>query len=137
VHPAITCGFGKRRRSEAQTEPGPSKGTAKMEGIMDDPYPPEMPRAARARVKAKDIIAAREFEQGKQSLRSSGEIEAALRRYIMQVFLAFAEEALELGRQGIWSVHQIEWSHATSCFGPRPKPRRRRDLTARGTRCAV
>jgi hypothetical protein len=75
---------------------------------MDDSYHREFPPAARAKVKAKKILAARNFEEAKQSLRRVTEVEAALRTYILQVFLSFAEEAFALGRQGVWSADQVE-----------------------------
>lgn len=75
---------------------------------MDDLYSREFPPAARAKVKAKKILAARDFEERKPNLRWAAEIEVALRTYILRVFLSFAEEAFELGRQGVWSVDQVE-----------------------------
>ena len=71
-------------------------------------YPREFSAAARAKVAAKKILAGRDFEGKKQSVRWVTEIEAALRTYIFRVFLSFAEEACELGRQGVWGVEQVE-----------------------------
>jgi hypothetical protein len=75
---------------------------------MDYAYPPEFPAAARAMVAAKKIVAAREFAEKRQGLRRDAEVEVALRVYILQVFLSFAEGAFELGRQGVWSIDQVE-----------------------------
>ena len=65
-------------------------------------YPREFSAAARAKVAAKKILAGRDFEGKKQSVRWVTEIEAAMRTYIFRVFLSFAEEACRLGRQGVW-----------------------------------
>jgi hypothetical protein len=78
---------------------------------MDYAYPQEFPATARAKVAAKKIVAAREFAEKRQGLRRDSEVEAALRVYILQVFLSFAEGAFELGRQGVWSIDQVE-AHA-------------------------
>ena len=75
---------------------------------MDDLYHRAFPPAARAKVNAKKILAARDFEEATQNLRRVTEVEAALRTYILQVFLSFAEEAFALGRQGVWSADQVE-----------------------------
>jgi hypothetical protein len=75
---------------------------------MDYAYPHEFPAAARAKVAAKRVVAGREFAEKRQALRWDSKVEAALRVYILQVFLSFAEGAFELGRRGVWSVDQVE-----------------------------
>jgi hypothetical protein len=71
-------------------------------------FPCEFSSAARAKVAAKKILASRDFEEKKRSVRDAREIEAALYSYITQVFLSFAEEACELGRHGVWGVERVE-----------------------------
>jgi hypothetical protein len=75
---------------------------------MDDLYCREFPPAAQAKVKATKIWAARDFETARENLGRVTEVEVALRAYVLQVFLSFAEQAFELGRQGVWSVGQID-----------------------------
>ncbi len=72
------------------------------------PYPNDFPDAARAKVAAINIRAARDLEAAKSNVRGAPELEAILLTYILRVFLSFAEEALELGRRGIWSVDVVE-----------------------------
>jgi hypothetical protein len=95
-----------RRRIAAESSFTPQ--TAKLGVPVDYPYPSEFPLSSRALVKAEKIRAARDFDEAKPGLRSNAEIKAALRAYILRVFLSFAEEALRLGRQGVWSVDQVE-----------------------------
>jgi hypothetical protein len=80
----------------------------KLEKDMDLLFPREFSSAARAQVVAKKILAGRDFEEKKRSVRLVPEIESALRTYILQVFLSFAEDACELGRQGVWGVERVE-----------------------------
>ena len=74
---------------------------------MEDLYRRDFPPAARAKVNATKILATRDFEE-RQNLHRVAEIEAALHTYILQVFLSFAAEALELGRKGVWSADRVE-----------------------------
>src|ERR1700728_4030797 len=53
---------------------------------MDYLYCCEFPAAARAKVKATKILAARDFEKAKENLRRVTEVEAALRTYLLQGF---------------------------------------------------
>jgi hypothetical protein len=71
-------------------------------------YPSDFPSAARAAVTAKKIRAGLELAQAKQIEHSLSEVEAALRHYILQVFIAFAENAFMLARQGLWTVERVD-----------------------------
>src|SRR5436190_19540001 len=84
-------------------------------------YPQELSAQARARVETERLRANRDLdESGKrpraqtQRRRSYGpsglhwtDAEKDLHNYILRVFLAFAREACELGKRGIWSVDHI------------------------------
>jgi hypothetical protein len=71
-------------------------------------YPFDFPSASRARVEAARLRAVVELEESKQKIDRLEEYEAELRKYILREFAAFSEEALELGRQGIWLVDRMD-----------------------------
>ena len=75
---------------------------------MQYPYPAEFPRKARALVRGESISAARNFEEAKQAAHDRSDIEKLLRNYILRVFIEFVREARHLGRQGLWTVDQLE-----------------------------
>ena len=75
---------------------------------MQSPYPAEFPQTSRARVSAESICAARDFEAAKQAAHDRSAIENLLRNYILRVFIEFVREARHLGRQGLWTVDQLE-----------------------------
>jgi len=106
--PPVDRSSGMPRTMICSPKPSVALFPGKLEGeAMEYLFPREFPPAARAKVAAKKILAARDFVR-KQSARGVTEIEAALRTYILEVFLHFAEEACRLGRQGVWSVEQVE-----------------------------
>jgi len=75
-------------------------------------YPQEFSVQARARVVAKQLKATRKLEQIQTKEPPEGWAEnrldeCAFYAYILRVFLAFAHEACELGRQGTWPVDRI------------------------------
>src|ERR1017187_6305361 len=85
-----------------------------------DPLPPQFTGLFRKAQENPEDVRAQggfDFEGKKQSVRWVTEIEAALRTYIFRVFLSFAEEACELGRQGVWGVEQVE-REAREFFAP-------------------
>lgn len=75
---------------------------------MESPYPFDFPPSSRARVEAAKAKAALKLEESKGRIVRLDEYEAALRNYILLVFAAFAAEALELGRQGVWAVQRLD-----------------------------
>jgi hypothetical protein len=75
---------------------------------MGDPYPSDFSQQSRARIEAIKIQAGLELDDSKRDLRWLSDVEAAVRKYILRGFLAFAEQALILGRQGLWNVDRIE-----------------------------
>jgi hypothetical protein len=75
---------------------------------MEYPYPEDFPRESRAAVLAEKLRASRDFTAAKKKARSTTEIEAELRKYILLVFLVFAQEAFKLGRNTLWAVDEVE-----------------------------
>jgi hypothetical protein len=71
-------------------------------------YPPEFPEESRNRVLSKELRAVREFDNAKQEASHDAQVEGLLRHCILWVFSTFVEEASELGRQRIWTAHQLE-----------------------------
>lgn len=75
-------------------------------------YPREFPPQARARVEAERLKAGMQLEQRMNQVPWSKHgpgtaHEEILRKYILRVFLVFAEEACKLGSQGLWTVDRI------------------------------
>lgn len=71
-------------------------------------YLSDFPQTARSRIEAMKIRTGIDLEDCKRNLRRISELEGAVRNYILRVFSAFAQEALELGRQGLWSPESID-----------------------------
>ena len=71
-------------------------------------YPRDFPQRSRAHIEARKIQAGWELDEFKWNARWVSEVEAEVGKYILRVFLAFAEEALELGRQGVWTVQYVD-----------------------------
>lgn len=71
-------------------------------------YLPDFLQASRARIKAIEIQAGFELEDSKQQLSRLSDFETEVRKYILTVFSAFAEEALVLGQRGSWTVEIID-----------------------------
>jgi len=71
-------------------------------------YPPQFPQPSRARIAAVTIQAGLDLENAKRELRSLADLESAVRHYILRVFDAFATEALELGRRGVWALEGVD-----------------------------
>ena len=75
-------------------------------------YPEEFPQASRARVDAALVTAERDFARSEQGLRSSmflrgkyqNAVEKLLNLYVIAVFFVFADEAIQLGKRGIWQA---------------------------------
>jgi hypothetical protein len=75
-------------------------------------YPREFSRQARARVEGERLKAIQEFEQERKSPVPSDWTpqrwdQCTLYAYILRVFLVFAREACQLGRDGVWTVDQV------------------------------
>jgi hypothetical protein len=81
-------------------------------------YPPEFPRPSRARIEAAKIRAASGLEETKAQLSGVTNVEAEIRKYVLQVFAAFTQEALALGQQAVWDVERVdrEVREFLSCF---------------------
>jgi len=71
-------------------------------------YLPDFPQASRGRIKAIEIQAGFELEDSKQQRSRLSDFETDVRKYILRVFSAFAEEALALGQQGSWTVEIVD-----------------------------
>ena len=71
-------------------------------------YPQEFSQQARARVESEKIRAGRDFEQAKQAVQWTAEVEVLLREYVLRVFIAFVQQACKFGRNDTWSVDRIE-----------------------------
>lgn len=71
-------------------------------------YLPDFPPQSRARITAIEIQAGFELEDSKQQLSRLSDVETEVRKYILTVFSAFAEEALALGQRGKWTVEIID-----------------------------
>jgi len=74
-------------------------------------YPSDFPPEAVARVEGAELIARKELQRITKSTpphrRRRGADEANFRRYVLQVFQAFAQQACTLGKQGKWRVDRI------------------------------
>jgi hypothetical protein len=71
-------------------------------------YLPDFPQPARARIEATKIQAGSDLEDCKGQLQRASELDVEMRNYILRVFFSFVQEALELGRQGVWTVERID-----------------------------
>ena len=71
-------------------------------------YLPDFPQESRARIKAIEIQAGFELEDSKQQLSRLSDFETEVRKYILTIFSAFAEEALALGQRGSWTVEILD-----------------------------
>jgi hypothetical protein len=74
---------------------------------MAYPYPADFPQASRARVTVAKIEAGKTLNLVKE-FDVGSDLEKGVRQFVLEVFSVFAEEALELGRCGIWTVDQID-----------------------------
>jgi hypothetical protein len=99
-------------------------------------YPREFSRQARARVEAERLKARQEFEQDRISPVPSDWTtqrwdQCTLYTYILRVFLAFAQEACQLGRDGTFAVDQVreEVEGFLRAFGIEAYNERGRDRT--------
>ena len=75
-------------------------------------YPQDFPKQSRAAVEAKELEAKQELERVQAEEPPAGFTKArrnacAFLLYIYRVHIAFAYEALELGKQGTWAVDRI------------------------------
>ncbi len=76
-------------------------------------YPEEFSRQARARIEAEKLKARNQLEQQRNQVPWSGGYlprpadEENLRKYILRVFLVFAQEACKLGSRAQWTVDRI------------------------------
>src|SRR5258708_18630440 len=75
-------------------------------------YPQEFSTQARARIEAERLNANRELEQDHTIPAPEGWTaerwdEVSFYAYVLRVFLAFAREACQLGREGRWSVDRV------------------------------
>jgi hypothetical protein len=71
-------------------------------------YLPDFPQSSRARVEAAKIQAELELDASKQHVRRLLEYETEVKKYLLTVFSVFAEEALVIGHQGVWTVETID-----------------------------
>jgi hypothetical protein len=71
-------------------------------------YLPDFPQASRGRIKAIEIQAGFELGDSKQQRSRLSDFETDVRKYILTVFSAFAEEALALGQRGSWTVEIVD-----------------------------
>jgi hypothetical protein len=72
-------------------------------------YPSKFSHEGRAAVEAELIRAGREHEERKQACNPnwSFSVDRSLRTYILKVFLAYAHEAIEVGKRGIWAADEV------------------------------
>lgn len=72
-------------------------------------YPPEFSNTARAVVEAEVIRAGRLHDKRKREWDSDWPFPEgkSLQTYILNVFLAYARQAIELGKRGVWTVDQV------------------------------
>src|ERR1700720_9934 len=72
-------------------------------------YPAKFSPEGRAAVEAELIRAGRAHDQRKKDWHSDWTFpqERSLQTYILNVFLVYAREAIELGKKGVWTVDQV------------------------------
>ncbi len=71
-------------------------------------FPEDFPRLAKSKFLAKRLRAEQSFEEKKGSIQNFADAEALLRNLVLQVFVAFAEEAHELGMEKHWNAEAFE-----------------------------
>ncbi len=75
-------------------------------------YPEDFPQDAQLRVEVVRAKSERDFIKAKQCLGSRAfdrsELEQLVKQYILSIFFAFANEALQAAYKGVWPTHRIQ-----------------------------